>query len=782
MALDSEPHRCKIVAEELALKMKFTAIVTTVMVLSAGAWGRALTPEVEDSLHLIQPRMRAHWLKERGIDYPGLTSPFYPESLNMTCVGRWSYGPAYDIKGTINGPDTILFLARGSGVSVLQFHGGPHPTVSLLSDINCVGLAFDEDVQDSWLYVGGSANGAEIYDVARPASPIRAGAINAPVAGLAVRDSFLYAVSGDSFMIFNVADRAHPSLVVACQDSGSCVAVAGNTAYLGQRWGLYLLDISNPKNPHRVGSWGTDVISVAARGNLCYVNTGSFYILDCSNPASPQELSQLSVSGWDMYLMGDYVCTPFLALLDVSDSLEPGIVSTCSLDDGSGMATPYGVWATGLTGYAFAALLSGGMAIVDLSDPVHPVRDTTGILAYDAAFDVSVDGTRAVVADWAQGARFLNVADPAHPFEIAAWDTSQEFDKCDAARLRGSLGYIGWMGWNYWRGLYVVSLADTGGPVLLGSVSSFGPIEAMVLRDSFLYCAEEARFQVLSIMDSARPSVVSTCTLDYYAPVNDLCLNDSIAYVANISNLRMIDVADPHNAVPMAIYTPPDGQNVYCAAVQDTIAYVGTDIDLRTIDVANPRAPVQLGAFSTQFIVQGVQVKGNRVVIGNILRMLDVSDPTNPREIGLYVPPTQTFKICWADDSLIYATDLDGGLIIVKYTGPDACAERPSGVTRMGPTLVVAPNPTTGLCRVRLVPSQAKPYAFRLYDSAGRLIRLITEGGNNGENLDLRELSSGAYFLRVAENKQNVMTRIVLIKGSPGSRDEDRAASDRRDR
>ena len=58
----------------------------------------------------------------------------------------------------------------------------------------------------------------------------------------------------------------------------------------------------------------------------------------------------------------------------------------------------------------------------------------------------------------------------------------------------------------------------------------------------------------------------------------------------------------------------------------------------------------------------------------------------------------------------------------------------------------------------------------------------ITEGGNSGENLDLRDLSSGAYFLRVAENKQNVMTRIVLIKGSPGSRDEDRTALNQRGR
>jgi hypothetical protein len=292
----------------------------------------------------------------------------------------------------------------------------------------------------------------------------------------------------------------------------------------------------------------------------------------------------------------------------------------------------------------------------------------------------------------------------------------------------------------------------------------------MALRDSFLYCGEQPRFQVLSVTDSADPTVVGACSLGLAVPGFGVCLVDSIAYVADItSGLRIIDVANSHNPVPISTYMPPDGLSAYCVAVQDTIAYVGTDSNLQIVDVANPQTPVQLGVFSAQWIVQGVQVQGNRAVIGNILKMLDVSDPSNPRMLGFYVPPMQTFRICWADDSLIYATCTDGGLIIVKYTGPDACAERPSGGTRMGPTLVVVPNPTTGLCRVRLVPSQAKPYALRLYDSAGRLTRLITEGGNGGENLDLRELSSGAYFLRAAENKQSVMTRIVLIKGSSGS-------------
>jgi hypothetical protein len=742
------------------MKRWLVVSILTLAALTGCAWGRVMTPEVEDSLHVIHPRQRAHWLKERSIDQPGFTSPFYPDSLNMTCVGRWSYGPSYDITGRIADHDTVLFLARGSGVSVLQFHGGARPTISLLADINCMGLAKGVEVQDSWLYV--AASGIEIYNIARPSSPIKLGVVNSPVNALAVQDTFLCAVSGDSFMVFDVRDRSRPLLIGACRDSGDCVAVAGNTAFLGQRWGLYLIDISNPRSPHRVGSWGTNVISVAARRKLCYActyNDNSFHILNVANPSSPQELSNLGVRGWKIDLNGDQAYLSCFALLDIADSSGPGIISQLPL-------AHFGVWATGLTGRAFTAGLTEGLTLIDLQDPVNPALDSSGILAYADSRDIDVDGGSALVDNNFCGIKLLNIANPTLPCEVASHDTAGEMPSSSAARLRGSLGYAGWTVSGGWRGLRIVSFADSATPVVLGSVLTFNQLEAMALRDSFLYCAQQTKFQVLSVMDSTRPVVVSTCSLGFMTLVHDVCLGDSTAYVANTtSGLRIINVADPRNPVPIAVYMPP--RWAYSVAVQDRIAYVGTSEDLRIVNVANPQVPVELGVFSTQGYVQGVQVKDGHAVVGNILRMLDVSDPANPRQMGFYVPPMQTFKIFWTD-SLIYAACNDAGVIIVKYTGSNACVERPSEEARFGPTLAVVPNPTTGLCRVRLTPSQAKLHALRLYDSAGRLIRLISKGGSSGECIALRGIVSGVYFLKADSDNQKVTTRIVLVKSGPG--------------
>jgi hypothetical protein len=727
--------------------------VLSLTVLTGGASGRSMTPEVQDSIYSVHPRMRAHWLKERGIDLPGFTSPFYPDSLNITCVGRWSYGPSYDITGRIADHDTVLFLARGSGVSVLQFHGGAHPTVSLLSDINCMGLTKGVEVQDSWLYV--ATAGIEIYNIARPASPTKLCWVNSPLNALAVQDTVLYAVSDDSFKVFSVSDRARPSLLGACRDSGDCIAVAGSTAFLGQRWGLYLLDVSNPSTPHRVGSWGTDVISVAARRDLCYACTyddNSFHILNVSNPNSPQELSHLGVRGWHIFLDGNEAYLPCFALIDVADSTMPGIISQIDL-------AAYGAWSTGLVGHAFTASLDDGLGIVDLTDPVHPVVDTSEILAYSASRDIAVDGGHAVVAQFSRGLRLLSVADRAHPVEIASYDSTGQTPQCDAARLNGTTAYMGWIGWDGWRGLYVISFEDSADPVLIGKAATFNPIRALAIRDSWAYVAERTKFEVVSIMDSAHPVTVSTCSLGFIIRSWDVDVGGGMAYVADeAGGLRIIDVSQPRNATPVGNYVP--SSLVYAVAVVDTIAYVGTGRDLEIINVRDLTSPYEIGSYDAQGVVAGVQVHGSRVIVSSKLTILDVSNPVSPRVLGFYDSPLTIHKLCWVD-SLVYACS-DDGIIILNCSGVNASSELPREQPVSEAAIEVAPNPTSGKCQIRALPGHGSVGEGRLYDSGGRLVRTIRESELRKEVIDLSDLSKGVYILSISRDGLARQIRVVL--------------------
>lgn len=120
---------------------------------------------------------------------------------------------------------------------------------------------------------------------------------------------------------------------------------------------------------------------------------------------------------------------------------------------------------------------------------------------------------------------------------------------------------------------------------------------------------------------------------------------------------------------------------------------------LRVFDVSKPGAPVQIGAFRTEhslgladpgagdFTIHNPLVVGTDVYLSwytDGIRVVDASDPRNPREVAFFVPPaghqpikpaqrnvlTNTTQV-WGvavDGGLVYGSDMNTGLWIVKRT------------------------------------------------------------------------------------------------------------------
>ena len=78
----------------------------------------------------------------------------------------------YDVDGRVSPTDTLVALARGSGVSLIRFRRTDSVELELLADVNAEGLMHRVWVRDSLLYVG-SAAGLEIWHIADERSPIQ---------------------------------------------------------------------------------------------------------------------------------------------------------------------------------------------------------------------------------------------------------------------------------------------------------------------------------------------------------------------------------------------------------------------------------------------------------------------------------------------------------------------------------------------------------------------------------------------------------------------------------
>jgi hypothetical protein len=93
------------------------------------------------------------------------------------------------------------------------------------------------------------------------------------------------------------------------------IAIAEKYAYLADySGGLYIVDISNPKKPRKVGRHGDFVVGdVAVAGNYALLAAGALDVIDVSKPNRPKEAVSFSQkdcdTAWSVAAAGDYVYT-----------------------------------------------------------------------------------------------------------------------------------------------------------------------------------------------------------------------------------------------------------------------------------------------------------------------------------------------------------------------------------------------------------------------------------------------------------------------------------------
>jgi hypothetical protein len=77
------------------------------------------------------------------------------------------------------------------------------------------------------------------------------------------------------------------------------------------------------------------------------------------------------------------------------------------------------------------------------------------------------------------------------------------------------------------------------------------------------------------------------------------------------------------------------------------------------IDVSNPSNPREVGYFDTPVVARGVYVSGNYAYVADGylgLRVIDVSNPSNPREVGYFDTPDRAWGV-YVSGNYAYVAD-----------------------------------------------------------------------------------------------------------------------------
>ncbi len=515
------------------------------------------------------------------------------------------------------------------------------------------------------------------------------GALSPPV----TQGNYLYVGTGATLTTWNMSDPTHP--VIASRTSGSpapgpvrALALVGG--YLYAAWnspsdtgGITIYSLTDPAHPRAVAEIDDYIASdykrpvgLAASGRYVYLGDADngLVVLDASHPLAPVYVGLVG-GVYEFEAMGVYGGK----LLTTGTSFSGGrVVHVVDISD---PAAPVEVGNTSLNGdVILRAALTDGYAIgVGLDLMVYDLHDPANITqVFQASIDVAYHAIRmghVLYLVGASGIQVWNFTIPSAPVLLRTVAMDAFAPSQVAATPFGAL-----------------ILTDIDHGLLLGITDPLNPILAASFTLPFGVMAHAGAFDAthayfaqtgygLGVLDATTLAAQARYDADLPADLaardmEDISVDGGRAYLAAWGyGVLIADLADPLHPrelgrfeFPFASAIEAHGNRVYVASTTNGGIF-------KILDVSNPSAPQELGALVTSQTYD-LTVRGNYayLVDGSTfgdggLRVVDVSDPTTPTVLGQYTDCGEASGVdVSADGNTTYIACSDGSLRIVDTT------------------------------------------------------------------------------------------------------------------
>jgi len=470
------------------------------------------------------------------------------------------------------------------------------------------------------------------------------------------------------------AARDSNTTLIGSWIGGGCAAaaVSGTHAYFGGGRNFIIADVSDPGNPTELGSLllPDSPVNLTVRDNLVYVAAfdAGLRIIDVSDPPNPTEVGFIDTRlAVDVTAAGNYAYVASgsdgLRIIDVSDPANPtevGFFDTRGYSNGVALSGDH----------AYITVATEGLRIIDVSNPANPTQvgffDTvegTVFPIFDLAFDVAVSGDFAYVTDQTDGVRIINVSDPANPAEVGFFDNDTSSFRQVA--VIGDFVYITEGG-----GLRIIFVANPASPIEVGFLKLRGFGHTVTVDGNTAYVADTIGMRIIDVSNFSSPNVIGF--FETGADPYGITVSGDYAYLAaSLAGLQIFDVSNPQNPTFVSSFSYEScfdcGRDV---ALKGDLVYLVGEVGLRIINVSDPTNPAEIGAIVTGGFPNAVAVSENYAYVADVggggLRIFDVSSPQNPTEVGFFANAIAQDVV--VRGNLAYVAGFDAGLRIIDVS------------------------------------------------------------------------------------------------------------------
>ena len=492
--------------------------------------------------------------------------------------------------------------------------------------------------------------------------------------------------------------------------------------------GLFLVaGVARAQTLERLDIGGGKLSAPVAHAGYLYVGTGvtinAWDMADPAHPAYAGRTSSTPASGPidALAVVGDYLYAAWSApdgtggitIYSLANPAQPTVAGEYDAFVVSDFHGPMGLAATGTTVYLGDA--QNGLFVLDASTPLAPtvIGSSSGIFEFDA---MGVFGNQLLTSGSSFiGGRVVNavdVSDPTTP--VLMGNTS--LDGLSVLRAVLTDGYALGVG----NDLIVVDTHD-GANLTQVSDTPIDQATGAIRMGNTLYLVGDSGIQVWDFTNPAAPSIVRTVAMPTFAPDQTAITPYGPLVLTHTDRAILLGTTDPQQPTLAAQFTVPIGVSVHAGAFDATHGYFaeegyglgvvdGTTLapigrydanlpaslaarDMEDISVdggraylaawgygvliaslADPAAPAELGRFEFPF-ASAIEAHGNRVYVasttnGGIFKVLDVSNPATPQELGSLLT-SQTYDLTVRGNYAYLADGADfgdGGLRVVDVS------------------------------------------------------------------------------------------------------------------
>ncbi|MBE2202215.1 MAG: PKD domain-containing protein [Anaerolinea sp.] len=560
-----------------------------------------------------------------------------------------------------------VYLGIGSRLDVYDVQDPANPTL-LAQTAPLTDMIISLDLLGNYV-VAAASYGLYIFDMSTPSSPhlihqyplpsrvIYDVEISGTLVFVAEGRNFNLVNAGGGLRVLDLSDPLHPTPLGTYGDGDTIrsLSLYSHYAYLGycdyveeficiNKFAV--LDVANPAALIEVSSSDDlQTTDMAIYDHYLYRGFSGFGvgIYDLTNPSAPTYVStaasipinfaQIQTSGDKLYVAG----TTTLWVYDLSSPTDPSYYGAYN----PAVVGPRAIVTTGNTAYLAYGL--GGLRIIDVAQDTLPEIGVYN--QFGSPLDAEAANNYLYVLDQNRNLHVVEVTDPANPAIVARYQHSARSEILPGDNdlfLSGGSGFE------------IISIVNPFTPTLRSNYATSGtPVVGMQVQGNYAFLAkmnfQVDTLEVVDITDRDQPLfVASVGTPCHYGEAlqlvgNYIFLSEGDA-CSQHGRLTVVDVQSPTQ--PQIVATQPISYDAGPIAYINGYIYMG-NYGVQIIDVTDPLNPTFSGRYTmtntTNFgyevtAVDGyLYVKAYDTLMRPIKRILDVSNPTAPVEVGDYL-------------------------------------------------------------------------------------------------------------------------------------------------